>query len=253
MPSLEFGQLPLVEVTIRLSAVRPLPFSVTSAVNLHSALKSRLPVIDDLVELEPAPGRMPIIEFGPGRILGARYRDPARGIYVGVQHSVVFARWIRDDDKPYPRFSTLNNVLWFAVEQLQKEFGDVRFDVANMSYTNFVPKNAASVQEFLDRYFVEAVRPKVMKDADQFHDLNMSWRSTDAVDLRLGIERGEAALSSPIKRSEGYKIVTVAGTRFAEGASPEAVVAQLHDKLQVLFESILSPDAKKEWGYAQPQ
>ncbi|MCM3881161.1 MAG: hypothetical protein ND807_13715 [Vicinamibacterales bacterium] len=170
---------------------------------------------------------------------------------MGVQPSLVSVRWIQSPGggTPYPRFLSLSGALWFTIEKLQSVFQDVRFEVANMSYTNFVKTSAATVSQFLERYFVPIVRPAIIEPENHFHDLNISWRSADDIDLRLIIERGEAHVT-PIK-SEGYKITTVAGIRFSEIAVPVAPVTKIHDKLQALFDSILSDSAKTEWGYAQ--
>ncbi len=250
MPTLEFTKLPLVEAAIRLTAARPLPLDLASAVQLHLAMKERFPRIEDPLEAEHAPGRAAMIELQAGRLLGARYRDPAHGLSVGVQPSLVSVRWLQSPGGTvtYPRFEALSDALWFALEKLRTVFRDVRFDVANMSYTNFVHTNAATVSEFLDRYFIANVRPAIMEPTNQFHGLNISWRSAEDIDLRLVIERGEAQLTV---RSEGYKITTVAGIRFDEADRPVESVKTIHDRLQVLFESILSESAKREWGHAK--
>jgi uncharacterized protein (TIGR04255 family) len=252
MPSLEFENLPLAEVVIRLTPTRPLPFNVAFAVNLSSALKDRLPEIDDLVEFEPPPGRTSIMEFATGRLFGARYKDPERGVHLGVQNSLVYVRWVRDSKKAYPRFSVLNDLLWFSIEKLRAIVSDIRFDVANMSYTNFVVTKASNVTDFLDRYFLKIARPEIIEQSERFHGLNISWQTDQKIDLRLAIERGGATLDNPINREEGYKITTVAGVRFAEDPAPKDAVKLLHDRLQILFHSILSDDAKKEWGHVQP-
>lgn len=250
MPTLEFTKLPLVEVAIRLTAARPLPLDLASAVQLHLEMKERFPRIEDPLEAEQAPGRAAMIELQAGRLLGARYRDHAQGFSVGVQPSLVLIRWLQSPGRAtYPRFPAFSDALWFALEKLRAVFRDVRFDVANMSYTNFVQTNAATVSEFLDRYFVPSVRPAIMEPSNQFHGLNISWRSAEDIDLRLVIERGQAQLT-PVT-SEGYKITTVAGIRFEEVDVPSDPVARLHDRLQILFESILSEAAKKEWGHAK--
>jgi len=251
MPTLEFAKLPLVEAAIRLTAARPLPLDLASAVQLHLAMKDRFSRIEDPLEVEHAPGRVGMIELQPGRLLGARYRDHAQGISVGVQPSLVSARWLQSPGggASYPRFGSLSDALWFALERLRSVFRDVRFDVANMSYTNFVKINAATVSEFLERYFVPNVRPAIMEPNNQFHGLNISWRSAEDIDLRLVIERGEAQLT-PV-RSEGYKITTIAGIRFEEIDVPVEPVTRIHDRLQVLFGSILSESAKREWGHAE--
>lgn len=255
MPSLEFANLPLIEVVIRLTISKPVPLDLAAAAQLHLALRDRLPIIEQPLEVEHTPGRPTLLELHPGRLLAAHYRDDASGLVIGVQPSLLFARWSASSRQgssgtSYPHFPRMAETLWFAAASLRQVFGEARFEIANMSYTNFVKTSDASVSQFLDRYFLAGVRPAILEPSDTFHTLNISWRRSDETDLRLVIERGEIP-RTPITAEDGYKILTVAGRRFPENVEPKTFVQSVHDHLQELFRSILSDHAKVEWGYAQ--
>jgi len=250
MPSLEFANLPLVEVAVRLALAEPLPLSLARLADLFGRVRERFSLMDDAPNVEASPGRGDI-SVHLRRATAVRYEGHAQGLVLTVQPALVVMRWLASARGPaYPRFSALEDELWRCVADLEAVFPEsrVRFDVANMTYLNFIETGATSVEEIIGRYFSDSVRPPAMPSDVRFHSINLSWRK--AVDLRLIVERGEAYVGP--EPMVGYRLVTVSGDAFTAEARPQAKVRELHDVLQELFLAVISDFAKKEWGYARP-
>ena len=248
MPSLEFNRLPLVEVVVRLALATPLPVTLRELTRVHERLKSRFPHVAEPSPMEAAPGgAQPLLTFGP--IRAAIYSGHESGLLYTLQPTMVAFRWRggTKDAAPYPRFTRLTDELWRCLEDTEAVIGrPLAFDVANMSYIDFVQTNDHKPLETVGKYFTAERWPGFLARASQFESQNVSWAEGE-VEHRLIFERG--VVQHDHERNNGCLITTVAGMRFEPRERPSDEVQLLHDALIKLFEETLSDEAKEEWGY----
>ena len=147
---LEFGNLPLVEATVRASFNDPKALSYSLVNSIHADLKPSFPALTESQQLEIAPGAgARSVEIGPGYLPGAVYTGHTGGISVHVQPQVIVARWIKDPGSPergYSRYLVLRVALLTSVAAFQKASGDDYCGIAvvNISYVTFIPSTAQS-------------------------------------------------------------------------------------------------------------
>lgn len=248
MKSLEFANLPLVEVAIRLAIEQPLPVSLGKVADLYAQLKERYNSVDDLVTNEPPPGAATVlVEYQLGRTRAAAFAGHGRGLVAALQPNLLSLKWLHDPGAKgtYPRFVVLEEELAWYLGQVREVFGadSAKVTVANIAYINFVltPPDVRA-----GKFLIPSAWPSFLDESELFHGMNLSWRRDD-VDLRLVVERGEATLSD--KAEQGYRLMTVAGKRMDAAQDTPGTLRTLHARLQALFASLISEFAKKQWGF----
>lgn len=246
MPSLQFKKLPLVEVAVRLSLTEFAPINLTILSKLFRDLEERFPLIEDVQQHESAPGTNSF-QIGPGTN-SALFKGHKNGLVLRVVGNMIAVKWIwQPQIQDYCRFSKLHEELKWCLKHVAPQIGNVRFRAANMTYVNFVQTSASSAQDTLGKYVTSGVWPSIIGGNQDLHHVNFSWRQPSGIDMRIVFERGERRVGS--KATPGYKFTTVAGKQFEPTSDPEDRVIDLHDCLQVLFDDIVSQEAKAEWGY----
>jgi len=246
---LDFGNLPLVEVALRVSFESPVDLKFAIINRVGERLHSQFPLLTEPTSFERPPGiRGASVAFGPGQIPGAIYSGNPDGLIIALQSQVVVARWLKHVGKnggDYPRFPVLRDALRQAMEAFKDACGGQlpRVVVVNISYVNFL--RIAHTEPVLRRYFSDLARVKATQNADQIHRLEVSWREPDSVDLRYRLEQVTAEVEG--QTVEGYQLTTAAGTRLAEGADADSALETVHDRLQLFFQDLISDHARKEW------
>lgn len=251
--SLEFSSLPLVESALRTSFQVPVPVSFATLNGVRSALAAEFKALDDLPQVEAAPGVNATFSFGVGQVTGAVLSGHDLGVRVSIQPNVVVTRWVREfhsSAPKYPGYSTLEGVHKRALRAfLDFAAGsDAQFGAVNMSYTNFLQLDGSA--ETLRRYFSKDAHVGLVSDAPSLHKIEVAWKGHDDVDLRFRLEK--VGIQWGNERRDGFGLTTVAGSAVASGSDAESKLALAHARLQTFFEGLISDHAKKEWGYREP-
>lgn len=251
---LEFGNLPLVEAAVRVSFERPVKLTFAVVNRVAEQLRDRFPDLQEPACFEGSPGVKELsLPLGPGQLFGAVYAGNRDGLLITLQGQVIVARWLRqsrNDAPDYPRYPALREAVWQAVDAFADTCGSQlsRIIVANMSYVNFLA--IGHDEPVIERYFSELAQLKLTQDARQIHKFEVSWGESEAADLRYNLEQVTAQVDD--QSVEGYRLTTAAGVKLAEGEDAKDALGQVHDRLQLFFQSLISDYAKGEWQLKEP-
>jgi len=246
---LDFGNLPLVEATVRVSFESPSQLTFETVNRVHEDLRDEFPQVSEPKQIEVAPGISgSTAAFGPGQISGVVYTGNAKGLIITIQTQVVVARWLKQvakDDLEYPRFPSLREALWRAVDALKSErTGESPpIVVVNMSYVNFV--RVAESDNVLTSYLSDLAQVEAAANARRIHKVEVSWQESESVDLRFNLERVTAQIGD--ESVEGYRLTTAAGMHLGDAQKAKEGLDDIHDRLQTFFLSLISDRAKTEW------
>lgn len=255
MKGLEFANLPLVEVSVRLFFEKDLPLTLAHGVSAWGRLQERFPSFVDLEQVEPGlVGRSPttfaVIPGSPGfGHFGFRYTGGESGLDLCLQQNLLAIRWNKRFDPtsiPYPRFDAIEDNLWWATSVLRDTLQLSNFTAVNMRYANFVPTDEKSAGTVLKDYFSELTWIRLLNDATLLHGVDISWREADQIDRRFALSRGES--KDGTTAVQGFLLATMAGAEVHSGESPQHRLSELHDFLQKFFVELISDRAKKEWN-----
>lgn len=249
--SLEFEQLPLIEVVIRLAPANLIPIRLEWLHRLAGELEKRFPRLTDLEALTPGIG-VQSLELGFGQTLGARFSNEETGITLIVQPNIIQLSWQKSaGGAPYPRFETLLVELREAVSsvdtvsQSRLEGGGRGrlFRAANMAYTNLIETSGQPLCGEVRRYLNNRLMVEMMHPEGRFFEESVSWRDEYGTDVRV------QARASGLEKD--VVLTTVAGRLFEPDAWPEAMLRANRESLLVLFKAILTDHALNEWGYRE--
>ena len=244
---LDFGNLPLVEVTVRATIQPSTVLTLPLIIKLHEAFREELPDIKTPNRYEATPGLPGETVFGLGDLAGVTLSDHRRGLAMVLQSQLVAARWTREgwpDGPEYPRFEQLRDLLWNGVASFSEAVGQrLSPSVVNMSYVNFL--NDPDPASVLMDYFSPLVRVQALADASRINKVELSWADHESVDLRFRLEPVEAQVKE--QSLSGYRLTTIAGTNLAEAADAANALEKIHDCLQRFFQDLISDRAKAEW------
>lgn len=245
---LNFGNLPLVEATIRASFLNPIQLGFSTINKVHDRLKPDFPQLAELNQVIAAPGISEEITFNPGKIYGARFVGNKNGLEIVLQNRVVLVQWLKqtiDDAPEYPRFETLKKTLTDVIDVLKIscEYKTLPLVVINMSYVDFI--ETKDLKSTLKHYFSNQIQTPVLKDVDEIRKVESAWCQFN-MDFRYNLEQVTAEFGENIKT--GFKLTTVAGVYLSKIENDcERAIDTVHDRLQELFQNIISGRAKKEW------
>jgi len=248
--SLEFDRLPLVEVALRTSFQAPVPVSFATLNGVRGELALEFRSLDELSQIEAAPGVNATVAFGAGQVLGAVLSGHNLGLRVSIQHHVVVTRWIREHHvgaPQYARFDELRQCHWKVVRTLLRvaKQSNPQFGAVNMSYANFLQVDPST--NALEQYFAPAAQVGLTTNARRLHKVEIAWQDDGGVDLRFRLER--VGIQWGNERKDGYNLTTVAGSAVASDTDAEDRLCLVHDRLQGFFKTLISDRAKIEWGY----
>ena len=201
MKGLEFTNLPLVEVSVRLFFDRDVKLTLEKGVEAWGRLEQRFPSFVDSDQVEPGLGGRPSSQFAlvPGSAdfahFGFRYTGGQSGLDLRLQTNLISISWNKGFDSkstPYPRFDALEDNLWWATDVLREALPLPEIRALNMRYGNFVPTDEKGAGTVLQDYFSEATWAPLLKGATQLHGVDFNWREADEIDRRFAISRGES-------------------------------------------------------------
>ncbi|MBX7132753.1 MAG: hypothetical protein K1X67_08770 [Fimbriimonadaceae bacterium] len=223
MPSLEFDNLPLIEVSINLVLTEPIAVKWSLLEGIREALRDRLPIVTNFFSgLQPAP-----IGFVLGAAPGASFENEI-GVKVDVRHDRISSTWLKTQaDARYVRFGPLLEALKLAYRAADSP----RVRVVNMAYVNRAPSEHGTLAELL--------RPEAFPSASagRLQDYNAAWTLEDGVEFRL-----QCSLSD-----EGAVISSAAGLR--SDGDWETELDAIHEALQQQFSTLITDHAKEVWQW----
>jgi uncharacterized protein (TIGR04255 family) len=246
---LEFENLPLVEVALRFSLLKPLPVTLEFISDLFEELRSDFSRLGDLTTIEHPPGKPPGITLeSRGRVHGARFSRSTDGITLSVQADLLIVRWNQDLNSATGRYPGFQRALLPAYETLVKSLekllgqGFVQVPVLNMSYVNFVLREAPITWGHVSTLLrldippalVTASRIRSFDAAVQFDDVDyvLSIREVDAEDQ---------------VRPTGFILTNVAGCRVLNPNDILPRLRNVHNVLVRKFADLLTDQAAAEW------
>ena len=245
---LDFGNLPLIEATVRASFSTKVPLTFKFINDVYKRIESRFPTLEEPKQIEVAPGIVGPFQMSPLQITGALFSGNKQGLCVTLQDQVIVARWLKQfimEGPAYPRFPALREALWEIVAACKKTCGPVErpIHVLNMSYVNFL--KLAHTSTVLEKYFSDKVQVQITNSAEQTHKLEIAWRDPDGTDLRFVLEQITAEVEQ--EKIEGYRLTTAAGRSLSPTDDGKAILDEVHQRLQFFFLDVLSKEARTEW------
>jgi uncharacterized protein (TIGR04255 family) len=253
--SLEFSNLPLEEVTVRAVLGKQIGISIGHLLQLWDVLKPHFnsPVGLEALEI-PA---LTSVEIGPSVVAGlAASRS---GVELAVQANLLLARWRRRAGEPYPRYAALREAMELAYPALLSTLGtqESTVQVVNMTYTNLIlPPPSEEPTQYVSGLINVHFWPTAI-ERKPLHDLNLSWRGAQDLDLRLMLQKVTIPIpkvlgdgTTTTENREAFALRTVAGTHSTAPDNPIMDLDRMHEALQEFFASVITDRARKEWGYA---
>lgn len=240
--SLEFDNLPLVEVATRLTLAKPQPMKLATVDKYREALRGFFDTIDDTQRFEVPPGYNGNLQVEPGKISAVVLTSKQSPVVLYVQADLLAIRWEAGTvGEDYPRYEKMRKIAETAWRTAREILPEARVRVANMSYSNLMRMDTGDLRAF----FSSAVQ--IPSSADALHSTEVSWRLDDNVDLRFKLEKGRLEALDQKEPEEAYRFTTAAGKILSEGEDPMEVLDSVHDALIRVFPSLISTHAKKQW------
>lgn len=249
---LNFENLPLREVVVRLSFDPPLALGWKTLPSLAAKLNAYFPEVEDVNEIETPPG-IPLV-LSSLNTPGIRFQGSGLGIRLLVQPQVLSARWqfnAATNDKPYPRYAALRGAvdlgLRCLIESLVESGAALpKVVVANLLYINMVDPEADQLS--ITSYFAPQFSMELATSAPVLHEQKISYRDDLGYDIAVAVARHETEVEDGTKTE--YRLATAAGARLQEEGDPILALDALHSRLQQVFASVISAEAKTTWGFS---
>lgn len=245
---LDFGNLPLVEAAVRATFTEPVNLRFSVINEILKRLGESFQQLTELQHYEATPGITETVSFHPGRINGVVFADNPNGLRATLQSRVAVVRWVKqyNDEAPeYPRYDVVQSALWQVHDAVVAAYAleSLPISVVNMSYVNFI--HVTDFSSVLRDYFSKEVQVKATDEAEEIRKMEVSWRE-NGIDLRFQIEKISATIGE--ETTDGCRVTTVAGMQVpeTEGAA-KSTLNDVHARLQVFFQDIISDRAKREW------
>lgn len=240
--TLEFGELPLAEVAIRLTFQdRPIPASFAfhhSLANSLEKMEGRTWEIVGEVPGEVPPG----LPFDNMVLGGLRFQETETGVNLTVQGNMVAVQWFSIGSE-YPRFPALQETLDLCLGSISKIVGaEIVPHVANVAYANDIRD-----EEVLAKLFSKSWQVPALAAVEGLYHSETIWPE-DRMDVRVTLNRDPAV----DQKSGRCVLVTSAGMRLDDGDVYADKVEQLHDRLIDLFDQLASDEVKSRWKQRQP-
>lgn len=255
--SLEFGDLPLIEVAARIVLEQDLPdLGLGRVLKLVQALARKFPVVEDSPSLEMAPpGKM--MKIAPGSLMAVNFIADPPDARLTLQRNLirwVWARTIQNESKnalAYPRYARIREELSMFADLVGSIFFERPLTVksVNMGYTNFISTAGKSTGETAGRYLAKSINSAIMESSPTVHEISLNWRTASGLDRKVQFSAGRSTGGS--EKVEGYILTTNAGGFLGSQKNPIQLLDEVHLDLQDFFLSILSEQAKKEWEYVE--
>jgi uncharacterized protein (TIGR04255 family) len=256
--SLEFGDLPLIEVAARIALDKELPdFKLAKLFKLKQALEKEFPIVEEtpLFEMAAPPVKPP--KLAPGTLIAVNFIADPPDVRVTVQPNLIKWAWTRTFEKntnrflDYPRYKRLREELSILAELTGNIFCGCALEAKslNMGYTNFISTKGKTANETSERYLARNINSEIMGSSPTVHEISLNWRTSKGLDRKLHFAAGHSDFGS--EQVEGYVLTTNVGGFVASGKDPIALLDEVHLDLQDFFLNIISDQAKKEWEYVE--
>ena len=247
--SLEFSDLPLIEVALKRVPRAHLPLSLPFVLELQKSLPARFDRILDLDVLEAPPGLVQAATYNASSTCGCRLVDSSLGISVSLQPDMLVVRWTHAEGKGYPRFLFLRdaaNDVTTAIEKIGLQpFQPV---LVNMAYANKVDVRLEEGRPQPNPWPLSVKwTPVGVKEEGQAFETQSVFRGADEIDRRVLVQyRQETPDAKP-----WYLLLTIAGKPISEGESIDKAEERVHQALIDWFPQLLSGEAKEVYGLQQ--
>ncbi len=251
--SLEFDNLPLVVVEMRLFTAKPvITLDLRTAARLEEALAGNgmdaKAVYNerDFTEQNPPAAAAALVPPTIQQIVGT---DLTRSIHVTIQNDMVKVHWQKmpvANPPSYPRYNALEQQAQWALNLVKTMASEISYinGIANMTYSNFIAADASTADaafRILDGRYRDAIPPNSV----QLHEINLRWRQPTGLDRALYLAMAEQVFGND--KSGGFLLRTITGKRIADD-DPIAAMRLCHSDLQSFFVECTSVEARKKWG-----
>jgi hypothetical protein len=254
--TLQFGNLPLLEVAIRVVPMTELPLSVSSIQRVLAAPIALFTGVEDLERLEKPPGS-PDFKFKPMTFNGFVLTSHQAGITADIQTSMITLRWRKavSNAPTYPRFPAMLDYLREVLSLLAKSLELPAFGVrvVNLSYMNFIDdrKQLALRGVSIPLMNIAVSNSTVVEGEATVTDLNIGWSEQEmSADVRVRLEQAElTGLAVGAPPQPGAMLTTICGSFVPPEANFEEKLLLCHNRLIRLFRELVDADTLVSWGY----
>lgn len=244
--TLQFSDLPLIEVALKRVPRTHIPISLPFVLQLRESLPGRFDRVLDLDVLEAPPGGVAPAVYEAQVTCGCRFVDSSLGVAVNVQPDMLVVRWMQSEGKPYPRFDGLRQAADDVIGAIEKiGLGPFETALVNMAYANRIEAEVSqgSVQP-KPWPLSDAWTPDALRNQGTAFETQSVWRGQDEIDRRVLVQtRFEASDAPP-----WYLLLTVAGKKLQEAESLVTAEDAVHGALIEWFPQLLSEEAKQIFG-----
>lgn len=250
---LDFDNLPLVEAKVRASFIKPIKLSFDLIYSFHQRVREEFPVIAAPTQFEAAPGvGQQAFKIDPSVLIGADFSGGVHGVCLSLQSLVTCAGWqikLNVGAPAYPGFPELLRAFDKSLTSLRACDVDTDVRAVNISYTNII--ESEGVTDVLQHYFSERVQVAAMRGAKEMHKMELAWCAEDGVDLRFRLEKVERHVEDRV--ISALRLTTIAGVLLEPTEQgPSHMLQTVHSRILQFFLSLLSENAKREWGLKEP-
>lgn len=244
---LEFRNLPLQQVVLRLVVAEPIPVNIRFITDLWSELRKG----DFFTEIR-APQQ---VEFAPAventmsltQSTPAEFWNENTQVAVAVFPLVLTAIWRRGrKGGNYPRFEALEEAMRCAIEGILSltKLDRLSCRLMNLAYVNVIDE-VENESGIIQRYLGPDFQIGKREQTKLIHELNLNWREDDNVDVRLELTRQVSQKDGAEKPS--YFLATVAGCNALPTDNIRDLGLRLNDRLNSLFPQMISQEAQADW------
>lgn len=226
MPSLAFGNLPLVEVSCTFRKAEPSDIGFDLACSLRDRFRHDLPDVADFMGGKSDQGFSMVL----GAPAGIGLKNPEKGLVLHVRAQETKVTWGRQISSEYPGYSTLRSLM-DTVSKIEQQ---KRVSPVQMAYVNHVPFEHGDIADLI----VPDALPKMALSSELLHQAESSWRISAGLDYRMAVQRTE----------QGFVLICAAG--MTKDQEPVVMLDETHEALQSQFLMITSERAKEVWKYA---
>jgi len=250
---LQFENLPLISVAIRLTLAIELPLSLAFITDLFKEIPPEFSEIQDLPYLEQPPGRLPVQLRASRGPIGARFVNPETGMALDIQTDMIAVRWLgwnatEQAQRGYPSFDVSLPLIKVLIICIEKLLGSnfVKVDVANMIYTNLIDKQPPLTHRLLASYLSTFAVDESLMDYE-INAMDLSLKLGKGIDYRAHVDAFTDSNNTP----SGFMVTHSAGTALGFTENAEDIfsgICRVHDALVNMFELALTELARTEWS-----
>jgi len=245
-----FTNLPLVEVSVRFTLEETLPFGLPFIGELRDLLRGVHPAVEDAPFVLP-PGSTMFLPTNIGQVGAVRFVGGPEGLILHVQPDLVGIFWsIASTPLQYPLHQSLFRQMSTLLAEIRMATGmeSVPVKSVNMTYAKLLPAPLGQAADVVERYYGNSLMVPHLHNVPQFHELNVSWRTEQNIDLRFHVQYASVQIGAT--QTAGYTI-SDSGGMLLNGQSPMGGLEIVHTELTRYFVGSITKHAKKEWGFLE--